>query len=69
MVKLFVLFVDLHLVESAIKMHNYVHIPIHNHGHINSKIRPPIDVTGSRKIFPSKGGIAISVDIRSTNLF
>jgi hypothetical protein len=48
-------------------MHNHVHTPIHNHGHINSKIRPPIDVTGSRTIFPSKGGIAISGDIRSTN--
>jgi hypothetical protein len=54
-------------VEQIGIMHNHVHTPIHNHGHINSKIRPPIDVTGSRNIFPSKGGIAICGDIRSTN--
>jgi hypothetical protein len=48
------------------KMHNHVHTSIHNHGHINSKIRPPMDVTGSKQIFPSKGGRSTSVDIQST---
>jgi hypothetical protein len=47
-------------------MHNHVHTSIHNHGHINSKIRPPMDVTGSKQIFPSKGGRSTSVDIQST---